>query len=263
MQEPAQNIIWIIVIITSIFLIAAVFLLLYVKLYNDRKKKYAEEKTNMIKEFEKQLLQSQIEVQEATFSELGKELHDNIGQLLSTTKMLIGITEMNLQEIPETLTSAHETIGIAIHELRTLSKSLSKEWLEQFDFIENLNTVILRLNNNQSCKVHFIHPGKLPLVADQQIILLRIIQEGIQNAVKHSKAKNLFITIEKEFNSLSLSVKDDGIGIVDNSTRNGIGILNMKHRVKLLGGSIELNSIPGKGTEIMIKLPTQQEDYEN
>ena len=100
----------------------------------------------MRKEFTNQLMKAQLETQEYAFTQLGQELHDNIGQLLSTTKMLLGITERNLSEVPDTLKTAEETLGKAIQDIRALSKSLNQEWLQQFNLLENLNNELERIN---------------------------------------------------------------------------------------------------------------------
>lgn len=209
--------------------------------------------------YEQTLLQSQIEVQESTLSTVSKELHDNIGQLLSTAKMLLGITEINLTNPPDTLRTANETVGKAINELRSLSKSLSKEWLEQFDLIDNLATEVNRINSADAAILHLSHPAKLAFVADKQIILFRIIQEAIQNAIKHASAKNIYINITQDDNVLATSIKDDGIGFSEEKTPDGVGIINMKHRAKLLGGTVKWESSHG-GSTVVITLPIKQNE---
>ena len=209
--------------------------------------------------YEHALLQSQIEVQEATLSTLSKELHDNIGQLLSTAKMLLGITEINLGNAPDTLVTANATVGKAINELRSLSKSLSKEWLEQFDLIENLTTEVNRINSADAVRLHLSHPDKLALVADKQIILFRIIQEAIQNAIKHASATNIYITITQSDKLLQTTVKDDGTGFSEENMSDGVGIINMKHRAKLLGGTVQWQS-GNDGSTALITLPVKQNE---
>ena len=106
--------------------------------------------------YEQELLQSKLETQEQTFQQIGKELHDNVGQLLSTSRMLLGLTERSLPNPPDTLLTANATLGEAISELRSLSKSLDKEWLEQFSFTDNLQTEISRINagNRRTGRIH-------------------------------------------------------------------------------------------------------------
>jgi signal transduction histidine kinase len=214
-----------------------------------------EEKLLLQREYEQQLVQSQLEVREATFSELGKELHDNVGQLLNSTKLLIGITQRNIPDAPDTLFTADETLAKAIQELRALSKSLNKEWLQQFNFLENLQTEIERINSSNTIKIHFNHPQKIPFNADEQVILFRIVQESVQNIMKHAEANIINIEIKEDASFLQIIINDNGLGFEKNNIGiHGIGMLNMKHRTELLGGKINWESSM-KGTKVTIQLP--------
>lgn len=243
---------------TLLFLMLVSFSIAFLMIYQKRRKQYFDEKQAMHSNFQQALLQSQIEVHESTLSSLSKELHDNIGQLLSTAKMLLGITEINLTNPPDTLLTANATVGKAINELRSLSKSLSKEWLEQFDLIENLTTEVNRINSAGTVTLHLSHPDKLSLEADKQIILFRIIQESIQNVIKHASAKNIDILIAQNIDILETTVKDDGMGFSLENQSDGVGILNMKHRAKLLGGTVEWQT-GNEGSTVLITLPVKQD----
>jgi signal transduction histidine kinase len=242
--------------VTIVLLLLLSFLLFFFLKYRLRSNKFIKERETMKKAFEQTLLQSQVEVQEATFSALAKELHDNIGQLLSSSKMLMGITQRNLKIIPETLTIAEETLAKAIYELRSLSKSLDKQYLQQFDLIDNLTTEIKRINSGLILKISFLHPPKLLLTAEEQIILFRIIQEALQNAIKHSEAKNININIESSRQNIIVNIEDDGKGFKQISG-NGLGVGNMKDRAKLLGGNIKWNN-EEKGCLVTIQLPLKE-----
>lgn len=263
MHQTEQNIIVTVILITSVFLIAGVFLLFYVRLYNERKRNHEEEKQVMKQEFDTQILHAQVEVQEATFSTLGGELHDNIGQLLSSTKMLLGLTERALSPVPDTLLAATETLGKAIHELRALSKSMTREWLEQFDFVDNLRTETQRLNANNLLQVQLSCLPSIPMTADKQILLFRIVQEAIQNVIRHSGAGLLIMEVSREGDRLHVSLADNGKGFTDTGKRSGIGLINMKQRVRVLGGQIEWSSPNGGGTRVFINLPLEKMMYED
>lgn len=247
--------------VTTVLLLLLGFLLFFFLKYRTRSNKFIKERETMKKAFEQTLLQSQVEVQEATFSVLSKELHDNVGQLLSSSKMLMGVAQRNLVNIPETLTIAEETLGKAINELRSLSKSLDKQWLEQFDLIDNLSAEIKRINSSLELKIHFSYSGKLALTPEEQIILFRIIQESLQNAIKHAEAKNISIEIETNAENIIIYISDDGKGFKQ-SANKGLGIRNMKHRAKLLGGNVTWTA-PEKGTLITIRLPVKKLQDEN
>jgi signal transduction histidine kinase len=257
MQVPENNIIQIVFLITGIFLLAAIFLLFYVNLYNERKKKHIEEKSNMKREFEKQLMQSQLEVQEYTLGVLSQELHDNIGQLLSSTKMLLGVTERTLPQVPDSFKTATETLSKAILDLRSLSKSFSQEWLHQFNLIENLQSEVDRLLSSQQIGVQLeTQITNLPLEPSEQVILFRVLQEALQNAIKHAQATEIRIAILIVGEMLQLDITDNGPGFDMNTVhRSGVGIMNMKHRIKLLNGTIEWQSNTPTGTKVFISLP--------
>ncbi len=221
--------------------------------YKRKQETYLREKIQREEEFNKQLLRSQIEVQESTFAALSKELHDNIGQLLSTAKLLLGISERSILQPPDTFFTAGETVGKAIIELRALSKSLSKEWLEQFDLIQNLETEVTRINSTKILQIIFEHPNKLDLDSDKQIMLFRILQEAIQNVIKHSNATRIDINIIQTKVELEATIQDNGNGFDIKKMSEGLGINNMKQRTKLLNGIITWLS-SDSGSQVIVKL---------
>lgn len=242
----------------SLVIFIAVLFLFFV-VYARRKQNRLFLLNKVIKEdFEKQLLESKIETQEETFSVLSKELHDNVGQLLNSSKLLIGIAKRKPSAPVEILNMASDTLGKAIYEIRSLAKALDKEWLQQFNFMDNLETEIRRLNITDELTVHFVPGESLPLNNDEQIILFRIVQEALQNAIKHSGANNIYVTSQQASDLLTLTVTDDGIGMEKSvPTENGIGFINMKHRAQLLGGSVSWQSDTNRGTTISIQIPVK------
>ncbi len=258
-KEITQHIVISITIIVLVILFLGGIIISFVTDFRKRHKRNMQDNLKMQHAFNQQLLQSQIETQEETFSAIGKELHDNIGQLLNSTKLLIGVTQRTLKDYPDTLNIANETLGTAIHELRSLSKSLSKEWLQQFNFIENLHTEVKRINTAERLQLHFNPTLDLPFKSDEQIILFRIVQEALQNAIKHAHAQNVFINLfqNEESNLFSITIIDDGQGMSESSIKKtGVGIMNMQQRIKLLNGHLQWQSTP-TGTTVTIQLPIQ------
>ncbi len=207
--------------------------------------------------FEKQLLQSRVEVQEATLHTLSMELHDNINQLLSSANYLLRSGFRELEVVPSNLIEAGETIVKASSAIRTLSRSLNKEWLEKFDIIEKLEGEIDRMNRFGKIKFHLSGIDQVNLSNEKQLLLFRIIQEAIQNCTKHSKAANIFISLLKEDHNLIITIADDGIGIGPKLQKDGMGMMNMRQRTQLMGGSIEWNA-KAKGCEVRLVLPENQ-----
>ncbi len=248
---------------TTVLVLLAFFLLFFLVRYRNRSNQYILERENLKKEFNQILLKSQIEVQENTFAALGEELHDNIGQLLVSAKALIAVAQRNLINSPGILNIAEETLGKAINELRSLSKMLDKEWLQQFNFIDNLKTEVNRINIVGIVNINFSHPEKILLPSEEQIILFRIVQEAIQNSLKHSQAEQLDISVTHSGSSLIISIVDNGKGFEQGIISHGLGLKNMKHRTQLLGGTIDWESLPGKGSTVILKLPVKKSTYEN
>ena len=212
--------------------------------------------------FNQNLLESRLEIQEQTLHQISEEIHDNIGQLLSSTKMLLGITERNLDSIPDTLRTAEQTLGKAIQDLRSLSKSLNKEWLHQFNITDNLKMEVERVNTSRTIHAeYFTSTTFLPLQAEAQVMLFRIVQEALQNSIKHASAQHIVIRTLFGNEHITVTVEDDGAGMkTSDEIKNGLGMMNMQHRTKLLGGSIAWNALPEKGTQVLITLPVQQQN---
>jgi signal transduction histidine kinase len=262
MQKLSENI-SIILGASSLLLLITLFIVMLVMAYLKRDLKHLKEKESMEEDFEKQLLQSQLETQEETLNQLGNELHDNIGQLLNSTKLLIGVAQRSIPHPPDTLVTADETLAKAIQELRSLSKSLNKEWLEQFNFIQNIEAEITRINSARSLHIYLSAPGALTMKPDKQIILFRIVQETLQNSIKHAGAKNIYIRIKEDTALLNITITDDGSGFEETGLLNGVGILNIRHRTHLLGGTVQWQSALNKGTIVLIQIPVNFPEHED
>ena len=260
MKLSAYDIVLGIVVSTLLFLLLACFLVAFFMIYRRRRGEYFREKETMKISFNNELLQSRIETQEDTFAQLGQELHDNVGQLLSTTKMLLGITERNLTEVPDTLKTAEETLGKAIQDIRALSKSLNKEWLQQFNLVENLRNEMERINTAGYVQANLrTDITELPLPAETQVMLFRIVQEALQNSIKHAGAKIIRIAVKRVEDEIELLITDDGTGFdAVKEIGKGVGIINMQHRTQLLAGTIAWREADSGGTEVYIRIPLTQ-----
>lgn len=226
--------------------------------FNRKKLMHFEKIISMEASFQKQLMQSRIEVQEETSSLLAKELHDNVGQLLTGSKILMGLAERQIAAqvtMPDTLLQAQQSLEKAIQELRTLSKALDADWISRFNFIENLHQQVQRINENGVIHCTLSVPGQaLTLSPDKQIMLFRIVQEGIHNAMKHSGTNDISINISHGEDRIAILITDTGSGW-NPEAEQGMGVTNMRQRTELLGGSFAIESVPGNGTQIAINIP--------
>jgi signal transduction histidine kinase len=243
-----------------IFIILASIVVFILLFYQKKRFQHRQQLADMQNSVKQELLKTQLETQEETFLQIGNEIHDNVGQLLSSTKILIAITERSLSIVPDTLRTASETLAKAIQDLRSLSKTLNKEWLEKFNIIENLVLETERINASRTIRTTLTSSDQvLPLKPESQVMLFRVIQEALQNCIKHSGASVIEINLNLAPEQLGVKIIDDGKGMDHwNARPDGIGLLTMKHRTNLLGGAIEWKNMENlQGTEVSIFIPLQ------
>ena len=248
MQDTYNEVLIVLIAGTIVFLVLTgivVFVLLFYQ-----KKRFTHQQ---------ELLRTQTETQEETFRQISEELHDNVGQLLGSTKNLLWITERSLAEVPDALRTAIATLATAMQDLRSLSKALNKEWLERFNLVDNLRVESERINYAGNIVVTVDTTCKeLPLRPEDQIVLFRIIQEALHNGIKHSEATHLGITLGWNGGRILIRVRDNGKGFDKDTTQSpGVGLINMKRRTGLLKGTIDWESTPTGGTTVMISIPSQ------
>jgi len=166
---------------SMLFVFFVVIIILVAIRYQNRKRARLIEMQRLKHETESEVLKLKLEAQEKTMNQISRELHDNIGQLMNSSKLFVGITKRALPNSIDELNLAEDTISKAIIELRALSKSLNKDWLEKFNFIENLSTEAKRIEATKQFEISLSHPESIDLPVDRQLILFRIVQEAIQN----------------------------------------------------------------------------------
>lgn len=245
----------IIIIGSFFFLFIAVGIIILILVYQKKQLRHILEKRDLQNQFHQELMKTRLEARDEAVDNLSKELHDNVGQLLSSALVLINVAKRSSQP-EESLHMASESIQSAIQELRSLSKSLNSSWLEKFNLFENLQTEAARLNASHELTITIPKQEEIMLSPDRQLMLYRIVQEAVQNALKHGKAENISITVEQMDHHLMLVIEDDGQGFdTENLPSSGLGITNMRNRAKVMGGTVHWK-FNGKGTSVLIELPS-------
>ena len=197
-------------------------------------------------------------VPEDTLAVFSRELHDNVGQLLSTAKIFLALTEQMLDVVPPPFRTACEILAKATSEVRLLARCSNQEWVTQFDLKENLKLEAERINRCGQITLMLHIPNKpIPLPAEAQVSIFRIIQEGIQNIFRHACANSIEICVTYLEQSITITISDNGCGFSEEqlNSKCGIGVLNMRQRAKVLKGLIAWKSIPGCGTEVTVSIP--------
>lgn len=201
-----------------------------------------------------------IRAQEAERSLIGLELHDNINQVLTTVKLhnemvLEGIASPQVV-LPRTLKYLQD----CINEIRSLSKRLSAPTLGKISLEESVKDLIESINATSKVKITHHISGLENQMLKQEVHLgvYRILQEQLNNVLKHAEASEVFVNIEHKEDRLRLLVVDNGKGFAVQSRKAGIGLVNMQTRAESLNGTFELESQPGRGCQVKVVLPCLQ-----
>jgi two-component system, NarL family, sensor kinase len=248
-----------IVITIIVFLIVGFFIVILVTYMNQRKKKHIEEKHKMQLDFQQGILKSQLEIQEQTFNYISQEIHDNVGQILSLAKVQINIMTEGDEMSKEMLIDVKNNIGKAMNDLRDIAKSLSSERIKNLTIHSAVFNEAERISKSGIIRIG-VHVEGEQKEMDQQkkLILFRIVQESIQNIIKHADASEIVVNFHYGEKMLQTIIKDNGKGFdLQNSfvQNTGLGLSNIKSRAIIAGGNSVIESAPNAGTTITVKMP--------
>lgn len=185
---------------------------------------------------------------------IAQDLHDSIGGSLALTKSKFEMAKRKMESPSPEMESALTTLEQTTNQVRQISHNLMPGELVRFGLVAAINTLLENLNQDELNAQFLSNQGEERLEPLKEIQLYRIVQEALQNVLKHASAKNLFIQLNKHKEHLVLMIEDDGQGIVY-TTKEGIGLKNIKQRVQLLKGIFTIDSAPDRGTILNIQIP--------
>lgn len=202
-------------------------------------------------------------VQEEEKRKISRELHDNFGQILTAIKMNIEtVFEKHKEHIVEVeFADINNQLNKARKEIRELSYRLRPRVLDDFGLVPALRFLCEDVSQRSGIRGFFqAHNVKERLSSEMETNIYRIVQEALNNAVKHSRASELHVQIMKNDEMLTVSVEDNGIGFNSSAgdhseEMRGMGLVNMSERALSVNGKLYLSSVPGKGTELMVEIP--------
>ncbi|MGH1383125.1 sensor histidine kinase [Kordia sp.] len=242
---------------SMVLLILLITVIILFVFFQKRKLKFILEKKEAEKQYMEEIAKSQIEIQEQALQNMSWELHDNIGQLLSVARMHINILGTQLtEENKEKLDDISEIVGKSLQEIRLLSKTMNTEIIQNMGLIKSIEVELDRFN-----KLNFLvatlqtHGEERSLDIKEEIILFRILQEFFSNAIKHSKAKSLEVTLNFESDRLIILAQDDGVGFEEGEIEKGSGLINMKSRAAIINAEFAMKSAKNKGVSLTLSYP--------
>ena len=195
-----------------------------------------------------------IDAQEKERTTLGRELHDNISQMLGTAKLYLNCAQDTPALTDDMITRSRDTIREVVEEIRRLSKSMIETFNEAVGLELSLNDLIekVRLAQPFTISLHFAVPDEPQLDDKLKMTIFRIVQEQLNNAIKHANATEVLISIVQKNRQLLITIADDGNGFDTTQKSKGIGITNIISRAELFNGRVKIESSPGKGCRMQV-----------
>ena len=257
MSDKYQEV-FIVIIAAIILFLTLIGIVVFILLYYQKKKfQHRHQIGEMEKKFQGELLKTTLEIQEQTFNSISQEIHDNVGQTLSLAKVQLNIIEQKQAE-NGLLADVKENISKAITDLRDMARGLSSERTQLLSLVQTVSYEIQRINRIGFLQsAMFINGDEHELPEQKKLILFRIIQESLQNIIRHAKADFIKVTFRYETTGLEIAIEDNGQGFdvdVAMNKSNGLGLHNIITRAKLIGGFAVISSIISKGTTIKINI---------
>jgi signal transduction histidine kinase len=251
--------VFVLILVGIIVFLVITGLLVVIGFYYQKKKfQHKQQLASQEKEYAQQLLQSQLEIQEQTFNSISSEIHDNVGQILSLAKVQLNILDQKTVVDKGLLRDAKESVGKALTDLRDIAKSLSSDRILQSGLFEVTQSELQRIHRTGIMCTSIEQKGTEINISNQKkLIIFRIIQESLQNIIKHSNADNINIVFTYDKEQIAITITDDGKGFDTCmlEKKDGQGLQNIPTRANLIGGSAKIVSQPGFGTAIVITSP--------
>ncbi len=199
---------------------------------------------------------------------IAKEIHDDLGQLMVALKLSLVSETMDLiAKYPELkkLSDTFKTkVNTIIDKTRDLSHELSPLGLKHISLVGSMKELIESMNDGKNTTVRFTHRNLIDVdLGEKKIMIYRIVQGALMNVMKHSKAKNVDVTMRRQKNKVHLTVKDDGKGfnMHEKIKGGGLGLAIMRERATLIKAKLMIKSAVGAGTQISLVVPI--EDFKN
>ncbi len=257
-NSSTQSIIIFVLTSTLLILFLVGFITMIIYRYKQKQNAYYKDIEELKIVYENALLQSQLEMQEQTFQNISREIHDNIGQKLTLAKL-----HLNTLDFSDSIIAAQkandsvELIGEAINDLSDISRSMSSEIVLNNGLVKALEFETSQLQKSGLYTISLAVTGNVIFLdANKELVLFRIVQEALNNIIKHAAASNINIQLHYNAATVNLDIDDNGKGFAcEQSSELGTGLINMKKRANTLNGKCIINSEPGTGTTIKIEIP--------
>jgi signal transduction histidine kinase len=233
-------------------------------IYRKRKLQHAHEIARINEKFSREILEAQVEVQRQTMQHIGREIHDHVGQQLTLAFLYMQHLQPHEPKMADRIQSITTIIDESIVELRNLSRSLTSSTFTDNDLDRLIELECNKVRGARLCDVNFVcSSSAIESSAAVKSFVVRILQEFLQNSLKHSQCKTINVELFDDAQGILLAATDDGKGFTEGNGHAGIGLANMRKRAAIIGADLAIESSPRQGTRLRLFIPTQQLAFTN
>ncbi|KAB7729250.1 sensor histidine kinase [Rudanella paleaurantiibacter] len=260
METPPDSLL----IATIAMLIMAIFIVIFVAYYQHRQSHHQLTVKEMLERHRQELMAAMFRGQEAERRRLAQDLHDDIGTMLSVAKMTLNQLERSLDRYSPERAQAYKTrqlLDDTLKNVRRISRDLVPTTLERFGLLAALEELVGNATNDQ-VRVQLEGHDSFEFVAPSlEVMLYRIVQELVTNAVRHSGASQIVIQFFRHEDELRVAVLDNGRGFdideVQQNRQRGLGLRSIESRLSVVEGHVTFDVAPGRGSRVIVQVPLE------
>lgn len=253
-----------ILIATIAMLLMAIFIIIFVAYYQQKQAQHQITVKELQERHRQELMAAMFRGQEAERRRLAQDLHDDIGTMLSVAKMTLNQLERNLDRYSSERIQAHKTrqlLDDTLKNVRRISRDLVPTTLERFGLLAALEELINNASNDLITVQLEGHDSFSVVAQPMEVMLFRIVQELVTNAIRHAGASEIVVQFFRHDNELRVAVLDNGRGFdideVLQSRQRGLGLRNIESRLSVVDGHVTFDVAPGRGSRVIVQIPLE------
>jgi two-component system NarL family sensor kinase len=248
---------------TLLLLLLLCFIISFLFIYKTRQERHKREVQEIKKQYDQEILKTELEIKEQTLKNISEEIHDNVGQVLSLAVLNLSALELNDPgKAAQKIDHITNLVGKAVADLRNLSKTMDASNIAQVGLAAIIRFELDMLEKTGIYKTSLTLAGnEKRLAPSREIVIYRIVQESLNNIIKHAQALTVQIALTWSETGLHIEITDDGRGFDiananhGNIYHHGAGLKNMTNRATLIGGELTIKTVPSQGTTIALTVP--------
>jgi two-component system, NarL family, sensor kinase len=248
---------------TIVLVLLLCFIVSFLFVYKARQERHKREMQEIKKQYDQEILKTELEIKEQTLKNISEEIHDNVGQVLSLAVLNLSALEFkDAEKASQKVDNITRLVEKAVADLRNLSKTMDASNIAQVGLAAIIQFELEMLEKTGMYKTTFTLSGaEKRLTGSREIVIYRIVQESLNNVMKHAQATSVEVAIVFSETHLVIDMADNGRGFdITNTNKgtirgNGAGIKNMTSRAALIGGELTVKSVPSSGTRVILTVP--------